>query len=123
MLLSPLHSLVRQTLPLGLLGLALLVPVVPAPAQASEVVKLARMVITGKRLSADRPEQLSAQRPTPPTPTELDAPASRTVQAAVPAPTPAPAQMPVQIHAAGSQEPLAGGAAAAAQPRGTFSFF
>jgi hypothetical protein len=39
--------------PLASLAVALLLPA--APAQASEVVKLARLVITGKRLSAEPP--------------------------------------------------------------------
>ncbi len=42
------------------LGLALILPC--APVQASEVVKLARLVITGKRLSAERLEPLAAQK-------------------------------------------------------------
>lgn len=45
------------------LGLALILPA--APAQASEVVKLARLVITGKRLSAERMEPLAAQKSAP----------------------------------------------------------
>lgn len=44
------------------LGAALLVPMAPAPAQASEVVKLARLVITGKRQPSRPP---AAPQPAP----------------------------------------------------------
>ncbi|MET0519940.1 MAG: hypothetical protein ABW005_14045 [Burkholderiaceae bacterium] len=43
------------------LAVALLLP--GASAQASEVVKLARLVITGKRISAEPPRQLPATEP------------------------------------------------------------
>ena len=43
------------------LAVALLLPA--APAQASEVVKLARLVITGKRLSAEPREPAPAEKP------------------------------------------------------------
>lgn len=46
---------------LASLAFALLLPA--APAQASEVVKLARLVITGKRLSAEPPRLLSQGAP------------------------------------------------------------
>ena len=45
------------------LALALLLPV--GPAAASEVVKLARLVITGKRLSADHREAAPAPKTAP----------------------------------------------------------
>jgi hypothetical protein len=46
--------------PLASLAVALLLPA--APAQASEVVKLARLVITGKRLSAEPPPAPAAEK-------------------------------------------------------------
>ncbi len=46
---------------LMVLTVALLLPV--ASAQASEVVKLARLVITGKRISAEPPRQPAAPEP------------------------------------------------------------
>ena len=46
---------------LAALAFALLLPA--APADASEVVKLARLVITGKRLSADHRELGATEKP------------------------------------------------------------
>jgi hypothetical protein len=46
---------------LAVVATAMLLPATPA--QSSEVVKLARLVITGKRLSADHRELLAVDRP------------------------------------------------------------
>ena len=80
------------------LGLALMLP--GSPAEASEVVKLARLVITGKRLSAERLELVAVQKTAAPV-----------QQAKSLAPSPVLAGQDVTPRAA------------AAQSRGLLSFF
>ena len=91
------------------------------PADASEVVKLARLVITGKRLSPERLEPVAMRR--------TDAPTA-TAQAALPghsAPAPAPTQTQTQTQTA-AVSPIASGQDTqarniAAPSRGVLSFF
>lgn len=85
------------------------------PADASEVVKLARLVITGKRLSPERLEPVAMRR--------TDAPTA-TAQAALPAHS-APTQTQTQTAAV---SPIASGQDTqarniAAPSRGVLSFF
>lgn len=60
----------------ALLGLSLLLPM--APAQASEVVKLARLLITGKRQPASRRWRRSLARPTVEAPRRRPVPRANT---------------------------------------------
>ncbi len=81
------------------LGLALMLP--GSPAEASEVVKLARLVITGKRLSAERLELVAVQK--------TAAPVQQQAKSLAPSP----------VLAGQDVTPRA----AAAQSRGLLSFF
>ena len=95
----------------SLLASALLLPA--ATVQASEVVKLARLVITGKRLSAERGELVATQKITAPVAVARTTAAPELARTAVPS--------PVQTATASAQD--VAGRIPVARSRGTLSFF